>query len=951
MSRKPQALGTILPPLSTLVGPRKVAPAAEEEKGDKTDAGTSSLTALAKSVQTAEALLRQRMKPSLIRLLPLHPSKNPEDGDGEGEEALPGGLACLAQVERSFLGLSHCLWVREDPRTETFQAHVRPDAAQGTSFSYHATRTSVAHHAATLHALLQHRHHLRLSRHYTQRLKAASDFVRHLRIAERSLLLSSGRQDAGWGPLLRGLCEGLRTHAAHWNELQQHIRSDPWLRPLLLQRHAVVLHMKEAFSSLALRALCLLERCLEALLRHLARAACLHPAPLSDFFQGLEIYNQVVREQMQQPFSVVLWADLGPNSDQRGEPGGPSAFPLERVLGILAAERGQRAAQKLRLFLLGLQASCVDTAPWKGNDELWLLGVAPPASQAVEDPPSLSAELQALCREEEEHLVLVLRRLVASTASLWHHLLRRPKKDKPLECPESSGGSRSASLPTCKAVHWLDASYTETAGVLYAQYLPLLWRATAASLVHQLELHSPLAQFHAGIVTTLGQQLGHALLHACIPKEGTEELRGLLLHLLMRAALQHWDQGFCRVLGSSLTDKCTAMPSQATDAACSRTAQLLQSLFLPLAFSLRGLAAWSPGSTADSLHASVGCHSVLLSLSVAASHASCYWIMSKASQYLASGSLSQFLLVTQGDLQLLKAETSRMAALASAASSGNRTKQSPLSQQEQDLSQQIRSTVASIQHFAEDVPRLFSSECKRMSAEIFSQTMPRGKHWRLALQTDVPSSPSEYASAAAQAVLGQVLPGIQRLPHEAQEPALCQVTTAFLEAWMDHILAQKIKFSLQGALQLKRDFDLLRELLLSEESRLSPRSRQRVLSLRVFQQADNAIACLLQQPSRASLPWQTWDALHQCCSYNGVHTQGGGPGSINSLESLEGQAAQAAGAGESQAGDLLSRTQGAGAGPETYLSPPQQEWLALRLHGARRWGVPGLPCLCRAPEP
>lgn len=41
----------------------------------------------------------------------------------------------------------------------------------------------------------------------------------------------------------------------------------------------------------------------------------------------------------------------------------------------------------------------------------------------------------------------------------------------------------------------------------------------------------------------------------------------------------------------------------------------------------------------------------LLSLLVATSHASCYWVMSKAYQHLASWSLSQFLLVTQGDLQ------------------------------------------------------------------------------------------------------------------------------------------------------------------------------------------------------------------------------------------------------------------------------------------------------------
>lgn len=39
MSRKLQASGTGLPPLSTLVGPRKVAPAGGEEQGEETEAG------------------------------------------------------------------------------------------------------------------------------------------------------------------------------------------------------------------------------------------------------------------------------------------------------------------------------------------------------------------------------------------------------------------------------------------------------------------------------------------------------------------------------------------------------------------------------------------------------------------------------------------------------------------------------------------------------------------------------------------------------------------------------------------------------------------------------------------------------------------------------------------------------------------------------------------------
>ncbi|NWU95766.1 CC142 protein, partial [Upupa epops] len=114
--------------------------------------------------------------------------------------------------------------------------------------------------------------------------------------------------------------------------------------------------------------------------------------------------------------------------------------------------------------------------------------------------------------------------------------------------------------------------------------------------------------------------------------------------------------------------------------------------------------------------------------------------------------------------------------------------------QELQLCRQLHSVAASIQRFAGDVLGMFSTDCKRLSAEIFDQTMPLGRHWRLALRPELPSSPSAYAAAAVQAVLGQVLQGAQLLPRDAQAPALARVTTAFLEAWMDHILAQRIKF-------------------------------------------------------------------------------------------------------------------------------------------------------------
>lgn len=126
--------------------------------------------------------------------------------------------------------------------------------------------------------------------------------------------------------------------------------------------------------------------------------------------------------------------------------------------------------------------------------------------------------------------------------------------------------------------------------------------------------------------------------------------------------------------------------------------------------------------------------------------------------------------------QLLKAETDALELLVSAAfpePEGSPQHLAPhrrlRSHHERWLCLQIRSAAASIQvrplpelwgpaagrHraaplrcqlFAGDVLKLFSTDCKRMSAEIFDQTMPLGRHWRLGLRAGgwrppVPSIP------------------------------------------------------------------------------------------------------------------------------------------------------------------------------------------------------------------
>ncbi|KAM9663173.1 coiled-coil domain-containing protein 142 isoform 2-T2 [Morphnus guianensis] len=634
-------------------------------RGEPAETGSSSLGGLARSLQKAEAMLRSCVSPGLRRLLPPRPRQRGYDGseDEEEEEETP---ALLAPLEQSFQGLRRCLCVWEDPRTETFRGHVRPQPGDGTAaFSYHPVHPRVAERGAALHALLQHRHHLRLARDYSRRLKAASDFLRQLLALVEQPEPPAGELGATWP--LQGLCQELRMHAGHWSGLRRRMRSDPWLRPLLLRRHESVAHMQRALLLLALHATRLAERHAEVRLRGLARASpavAPSPALLSDLFQGLEIYNQVVGDlALELGTASCLPAGVAGCHGVTGDRS--HAFPAARVLGILAAERGWLVAERLQPLLQrwdgggGAEHVCWEdaTVPWPPEHSTTVAADTGPSGR--EELPCLAGELKALCREDEELMGLILGGLVASADSLWHHVLHGPKQEKPvaaspepLELPASSTGTAARpSSAGWKSVRWLDTSRAPAAEALHAQYRPLFWGAAGAALGHRLGL----PHCGAGRTVAAARELSRTLAQARVPRECEEELGRLCLRLLCWAVLWSWERDFTCALGSGLSDKCSGEPALAAGPVRSRTAWCLQRLYPALAFALRCLRplpaclpGCPPGSPCLRLQV-LGC-------CLATAQAACSWLMGRACRYLAAWALPQFLLVTQGDLQVRRGQ-------------------------------------------------------------------------------------------------------------------------------------------------------------------------------------------------------------------------------------------------------------------------------------------------------
>ncbi|XP_043459700.1 coiled-coil domain-containing protein 142 isoform X5 [Prionailurus bengalensis] len=437
------------------------------------------------------------------------------------------------------------------------------------------------------------------------------------------------------------------------------------------------------------------------------------------------------------------------------------------------------------------------------------------------------------------------------------------------------------------------------AGALWSQYWTLLWAACAQSL----DLSLGPWRDHRAAAQQLSQALG---------------------------------QGFCQALGSAGEDQ-SSRPSS------SHTTELLQQLFPPLLDALQqprsGLPlcqppgetkywGWRNRTVEDPAPLALGLCTLQTTL---------LWFLGRTQQHLAAWAPDSFLLLIQKDLPPLLHEAAALSRLAS--------EESLSLEVEQQLGLEIQKLTAQIQLLPEESLSLFFQECHKQATQGFELYMPRGRYWRHHLSPELPSIPSEYAGLVVRTVLEPVLQGLQGLPPQAQAPALGQALTAILGAWLDHILRHGIRFSLQGALQLRQDFGVVRELLEEEQWGLSPELRQSLLTLNIFQRLDGALLCLFQQP----LPKPE---VHRrppcCCICNEVQTMELPSSSLNSLENLEPPLRP--GAPPAQTAQLLSTLWGGGPSPEAYLVGNQQAWLALRQHQRPRWHLPFLSCLGTSPE-
>ncbi|XP_029367772.1 uncharacterized protein ccdc142 isoform X2 [Echeneis naucrates] len=535
------------------------------------------------------------------------------------------------------------------------------------------------------------------------------------------------------------------------------------------------------------------------------------------------------------------------------------------------------------------------------------------------------------------------------------------------------GPKRTVIEPDCVqpcSVQWLDHGQSLLSADLFGEYHNLLWTLYSKALLLQLFL--PPAGETTESINLQANHRGFQILHKISPSSKKDllplECRAMLedftLNLFGSTAHAQWDHVLCRGLGSALKDKSLTDLGPSVMSS-SRMLSATMKHFLLLSPPLLLCLCCKPAKSSVSAGLSIHRHTV--SLLLATVQLSTVWVFSKAYHFLSSWSLNRFLLITQGDLKELRESfqtiVDQIKSLVDLDSGHHSAfhdhSQLLLRHRVQELERagtqlQVTCLTSESVTLSSLVLKTFANDCKKISREIFEQKMPSSVHWRHSYRTGFPSSPSEYVSLAAQTVIGQVLEGVAPLSDHAHVQALSITMTAFLEAWMEHILKHKIRFSVQGALQLKQDFDYIKDLIQSDRYGLSAELHQHLLSLQVFQQVDSAVFCLLQQPeAKPYLKTRTWKHFTHCCPTNNRDSTDEAVGSsITNLGYVEGEDL-------TPADPAVFVSNFPSVDPsipgEPYLAPSlaldaaQQEWLNLRIHcSARRWKLPRLQCLSKS---
>ncbi|XP_066965914.1 uncharacterized protein [Macrobrachium rosenbergii] len=157
----------------------------------------------------------------------------------------------------------------------------------------------------------------------------------------------------------------------------------------------------------------------------------------------------------------------------------------------------------------------------------------------------------------------------------------------------------------------------------------------------------------------------------------------------------------------------------------------------------------------------------------------------------------------------------------------------------------IQRVVDEVKESEEESVEAISNVCRTVSLAQLQNSMPKPRVWRGIGR--IPHEPHFYVYEYIAAVLEPVLDAVSKLGVVLQRRAGSAILKVVCYAWLEHIKAQKIKFSLWGAQQLLKDFHALAEWL-QKYPGLAPEARTQVLAVDVLRECEGVARLLMRQP-------------------------------------------------------------------------------------------------------
>ncbi|XP_067928038.1 uncharacterized protein [Watersipora subatra] len=383
---------------------------------------------------------------------------------------------------------------------------------------------------------------------------------------------------------------------------------------------------------------------------------------------------------------------------------------------------------------------------------------------------------------------------------------------------EKSSESFSRNDPKRKSVSWGDSHDMSVCKQLIAKYNDALWKAFGEmledSLNHGMSWAKQSEQKNyvgcldlctSGALQIFIQSVSHACGKGYFTKQGSQQVAQVLRRIKARANLVLCDVAISRCLSSMQGAKAIEVIPLHDDRKSTRTAMLLRNAIILARGQLAGTPVRadsftiSKGSPVHHVYSDYRIRSNVIGRLATVICLAEEWCKGKAFQFLRSYKVAPFVLIIHSDLMILHKELTMALRLFC---------------DDMFLVQMaaIQAQLDSLKKFQVDMKHRLVEKALDLTHKILAMEMPSARTWKR-LSSDQELETQSYAENVVDNVLAPVIDGAKHLCTEDQVLAVETFIDAICKTWLEYLLKHKIKFSVRGAAQLRKDFAYLEDFI------------------------------------------------------------------------------------------------------------------------------------------